>query len=50
MFRLFVLPYFDLCRSNNFHLNTQLGVVQNWWFGYAGPLLDVELECVYLSG
>ena len=26
LFRLVVLPCFDLCRSKNVHVNTQLGV------------------------
>ena len=44
MFRLVVSPCFDFCRSNSFHVNTQLGVGRHWWFNYPCPLLDVELE------
>ena len=29
---------------------TQLGVWCHWWFNYPGPLLEVELESVCLSG
>ena len=50
MFRLVVLPCFDLCRSNSFHVNTQLGVGRHWWFNYPGPLLDAKLEFACLSG
>ena len=46
---LVVLPCFDLCRSNSFHVNTQFGVGRHWWFNYPGPLLDVELEFACLS-
>ena len=46
-----VLPCFDLCRSNSFHVNiTQLGVGGHWWFNYPGPPLDVELEFACLLG
>ena len=50
MFILVVLPCFDLCRSNSFHVNTQPGVGRHWWFNYPSPLLDVELEFACLSG
>ena len=43
-FRLVVLPCFDLCKSNSFHVNTELGVGRHWWFNYPGPFFDVELE------
>ena len=44
MFRLAVLPCFDLGRSNSSHVNTQLGGGHHWWFNFAGSLLDVELS------
>ena len=47
---LVVLPCFDLCWSNSFHVNTQLGVGCHWRFNYPGPLLDVELVFACLSG
>ena len=50
MFRLVVLPCFDLCRYNNFHVNTNLVVGRHWWFNFTGPLLHVELEFACLSG
>ena len=50
MFRLVVLPCFDLCRSSSFHVSTQLGVGHHWLFNYLGPLLNVELEFTCLSG
>ena len=49
LFRLVVLPYFDLCRSKSFHVNSQLGVGASY-INYSGPLLDVELESTCLSG
>ena len=39
---------FDLCRSNNFYVSTQLGVGCHWWFNYPSPLLDVELVCLFI--
>ena len=50
MFRLVVLPCLDLCRSNSFHANTQLGLGHYLCFNYPGPFLNIELELACLSG
>ena len=49
MFGLVVLPCFDLCRCNSFHVHIQLGVGRHWWYNYHGPLLNVAFEFACLS-
>ena len=49
LFGLVAFPFF-LFIEKSFHVITQLGVWCHWWFNYPGPLLEVELESVCLSG
>ena len=40
-----MLPCLDLCRSNNFHVITQLGVRFHWWVNYSGaPLTQLGVR------